>query len=355
MRIARARYGKPYRKLVPRFFHLLLKRHFTPKDIFVWDLLAKDSLEEVVDAVISKRDLLTIQQGLNPGAAAALTENKILFSSHCRARGLPVPRLLAAVGPRIGWTAEGDVVLHSSQWARLIEGLPASEIVIKPAHGAYGRGIRFFSRQGERWCDEAGRLVAAAGILQGMRQGGARDDFIVEERVRPHPDLKRLSGTDYLQTTRIVTLIAEQGGAEIIFAVMKLIGGDATTDNFSFGASGNMVGEISVATGRIKWMRTARPDGVGLVEVTEHPVTGAALRDFLLPSWQETCELARRAQQQFLPLLTVGWDIAFTPDGPLLIEGNAWWDPPNQLRWAANFRAHAEPPLGRPAPLQPGL
>jgi hypothetical protein len=113
-----------------------------------------------------------------------------------------------------------------------------------------------------------------------------------------------------------------------------------------------MVGEICLATGRINWMRTARPDGVGLVEVTRHPVTGAVLPGFQLPLWPEACALARRAALSFRPLLTVGWDIAFTPDGPLLIEGNAWWDPPNQMPWVKGFRAHAEALLEPPPPLR---
>jgi len=33
---------------------------------------------------------------------------------------------------------------------------------------------------------------------------------------------------------------------------------------------------------------------------------------------------------KFWPLRTIGWDVALTPNGPRIVEGNVWWDPPNQ-------------------------
>ena len=38
-------------------------------------------------------------------------------------------------------------------------------------------------------------------------------------------------------------------------------------------------------------------------------------------------KLAEQAALQFLPLRTIGWDIAITPGGPSILEGNVWWDP----------------------------
>ncbi|MBN9282025.1 MAG: hypothetical protein J0H37_07220, partial [Hyphomicrobium denitrificans] len=55
----------------------------------------------------------------------------------------------------------------------------------------------------------------------------------------------------------------------------------------------------------------------------------AELEGFRLPDWTLVTELALRAARTFLPLRTIGWDIALTPDGPVIVEGNRWWDPPN--------------------------
>ena len=62
-----------------------------------------------------------------------------------------------------------------------------------------------------------------------------------------------------------------------------------------------------------------------------HPKTGEPFADFQLPHWQEARKLAEHAAMLFLPLRTIGWDLALTDDGPLLLEGNAEWDPVNHL------------------------
>ena len=350
LRIARTRYGRPYRDLLARFFDLLLNAHFTPRQIFLGDMLGIDR-EDLLRSTISKTDLLRIQQALNPAMAVVLTEDKAIFSGYCRARNLPAPHLLLAVGRRLAWTAEGTILTGADQLISFLDRMPDSDIVIKPTHGAHGRGIRFLSHRGGCWSDEAGRIVTAREILQAVREDREFSDFVIQERVRPHPELARLSGTDYLQTARIITVVSEGAGAEVAFGAMKLIGGSATTDNVDAGSKGNMVGEISLSTGRLNWVRAPRPDGVGIMEATRHPVTGAVLPGFQLPFWPETLDLARRAAMAFLPLVTIGWDVAITPDGPLLIEGNAWWDPPILVPFMESFRAHARPLLKQPAAL----
>jgi hypothetical protein len=50
--------------------------------------------------------------------------------------------------------------------------------------------------------------------------------------------------------------------------------------------------------------------------------TGGVIEGRVLPLWQETIAMACRAHAAFAPRVIVGWDIAVTPKGPVLIEGN---------------------------------
>jgi glutathione synthase/RimK-type ligase-like ATP-grasp enzyme len=55
---------------------------------------------------------------------------------------------------------------------------------------------------------------------------------------------------------------------------------------------------------------------------THHPVSGGAIEGRRLPMWEQARELACQAHRAFPPRLLVGWDIAVTPTGPVLVEGN---------------------------------
>ena len=51
-----------------------------------------------------------------------------------------------------------------------------------------------------------------------------------------------------------------------------------------------------------------------------HPLTGGRIAGRVLPHWQEAVDLAIRAHAAFSEWAVIGWDIAWTPDGPVLLE-----------------------------------
>ncbi|MGF1609796.1 MAG: sugar-transfer associated ATP-grasp domain-containing protein [Kiloniellales bacterium] len=328
MRTARRLYGKSYGDLLRRFLYLCGKaERYSPREAFLWDLLGPKFADDELDRAMSKTALVHLQQRLNPPDAAALTEDKSIFYGHCQAAGLPIPSLLAVIGPQLGWTAEGEMLRSDHDWASYFDTLSAPDIVIKPALGVYAQGVRVLRRQGARWLDASREAKTSDELVAELRSDAGYDRFVVQERAFPHPRLSELSASDYLQTVRIITVMSEGQGAEIIFAFLKVIGSTASIDNFSNGATGNFLAPIDLHTGRLLDALAARPSGVGLQSVSHHPATGKALAGFEVPHWAGACALARKAAVSFLPLMTIGWDIALTPAGPLLIEGNAWWDP----------------------------
>jgi glutathione synthase/RimK-type ligase-like ATP-grasp enzyme len=57
--------------------------------------------------------------------------------------------------------------------------------------------------------------------------------------------------------------------------------------------------------------------------VPVHPMTGERIEGFQLPFWKESVELALRAHETLPTIALVGWDIALTAEGPVIIEGNS--------------------------------
>jgi len=54
-----------------------------------------------------------------------------------------------------------------------------------------------------------------------------------------------------------------------------------------------------------------------------HPKTGAPIAGRIIQNWPAVAELAARAHRVFNGRMIIGWDLALTPDGPMVIEGNS--------------------------------
>jgi len=57
-----------------------------------------------------------------------------------------------------------------------------------------------------------------------------------------------------------------------------------------------------------------------------HPVTGAPVTGRVLTAWPDIRVLAVGAHQVFSDRMLIGWDIALTPSGPVILEGNSYPD-----------------------------
>lgn len=54
----------------------------------------------------------------------------------------------------------------------------------------------------------------------------------------------------------------------------------------------------------------------------KHPITGADLLNLEVPYWNEVVTMLENAASEVPEVGYVGWDVAITPNGPILIEGN---------------------------------
>ena len=94
-----------------------------------------------------------------------------------------------------------------------------------------------------------------------------------------------------------------------------------------------MLAEIRVEQGTPEPAMVTAPGGRGARFFERHPVSGVEFGEFHIPRWSEILTLAKEAAVRFLPIRAIGWDIAITPDGIKIVEGNIWWNPLNRLKW----------------------
>lgn len=140
----------------------------------------------------------------------------------------------------------------------------------------------------------------------------AHRQVLLEEFLTQHPEMARLNASS-VNTLRIVTYLDDTGDVSVLARVLKM-GNGGDVDNFSDGGMYTMLDEHGVA-------HYAAFDGSGRV-FREHPITGTSIIGFAVPHWQAVTALVDKLAREVPEIRYVGWDIAITPQGAAVIEGN---------------------------------
>ncbi|RTL67871.1 MAG: hypothetical protein EKK41_16510 [Hyphomicrobiales bacterium] len=140
--------------------------------------------------------------------------------------------------------------------------------------------------------------------------------YILQPRANPHAAIERIAGKR-LATVRMLTT-RSKAGTKVHRAVWKIPAGANVADNFWRG--GNLLATLDLETGRV--IRAVRGVGLNQEPVTQHPDSGEALVGFELPQWNEMKALVCEAAGLLGGIRLVGWDVAATENGPLIVEPN---------------------------------
>ena len=164
-----------------------------------------------------------------------------------------------------------------------------------------GKGIERIDVDAERDVSSLFDRLTAAGM------------YCVEDEIIQHPEMNLLSDSS-VNSIRITTL--EKGGEiHVMYALVRMSDGSGYVDNISSGGMFCPLDENGVITA------DAFCDSTGEY-YKKHPKTGQVFEGFRIPYFNEAVELVRIAAQRVPEIRYVGWDVAVTEKGPVLIEGN---------------------------------
>ena len=137
--------------------------------------------------------------------------------------------------------------------------------------------------------------------------------MFLEELIVQHKKMSTLCPAS-VNTLRIMTF-ANNNKSEILFAALRVGNGINEVDNFHKGGMGLA---IDLDTGRVKGDAVDKD----LKHFKKHPTTKVFFNNYELPYWKETKELVLKAALVNQNIKLVGWDVAITKNGPVLVEGN---------------------------------
>lgn len=238
----------------------------------------------------------------------AVLEDKHCFATWCHEHGLPTV-------PVLGEFRDGAICPADGEHLRI----PERDVFSKPTNQYGGAGTRLWQYVPDgRWMDKrTGAYHDRESLLTDLAEQSKDGPVILQPRLVNDVIVRPLAPVA-LCTLRLVTARRPEGDPELVAAAFRTGSGQSPSDNFS---DGGIAIAVELATGRL--LHGIRLDKRTLVApVHRHPDTGVEFHGFQLPRWEQAVTLALTAHRCLRAMPFVGWDIAFTPDGLLLLEGN---------------------------------
>ncbi|TFB80672.1 hexapeptide transferase [Terrimesophilobacter mesophilus] len=139
----------------------------------------------------------------------------------------------------------------------------------------------------------------------------AHRQFLVEQIIPQHPAMTALNPSS-VNSLRIITYF---DGTEVhVLARVLKMGNGGVIDNFAHGGMYTMLDESGVA------LHAAFDIEGDAYEI--HPLSGIRIPGFQVPLYREVLALVDEVARIVPEIPYVGWDIAISPDRPVVIEGN---------------------------------
>ena len=142
----------------------------------------------------------------------------------------------------------------------------------------------------------------------------SNNQLLVEEEIIQSDDLNEIN-PNVVNSFRIITIMDKEGKVHLVNNALRINQDDAevigcTNDlYFSLNAEGKIDSNVIDDYGNI---------------YDKHPLTGKKFSDVKIKGVKEAFEMCMDAHKKIPQVRYIGWDIAFTNKGPVMVEGNEY-------------------------------
>jgi hypothetical protein len=303
-------------KRVPGALWAAIRHNIFPYEYYEYRLWEPDRRMNI-DNYLYEREAARLFKVLNRRSEVDPIVDKLAFYELCKTHGIPTPEVLAVFAPT------GKLMDFQS-------GLPPQhDLFVKERTGQGGLGAERFRWdrilfQSNRGCrlrpEDLGGYLANRARTENLT-------LLVQPALSNHPDL-RLDSNETLAAVRLVTGRSIEGEVTSIFSFIL------------FGLTGQITSHsgwvtlIDVTNGRLM---PAPPQDNSAYQYRQF---GSNSNDTcFLPDWDAALAHVKAAHNACSDFVFVGWDVAFTPGGPMILEGNTNWT-------AGTYQSLCGQPLG---------
>lgn len=243
--------------------------------------------------------------------------SKIASAAYLRTYGLPTIPMVAVYGENLGLPTD-KLLRRPNELLDLLRQESIYPLFAKPVESYQSLGSASLqayhpARNTIRFVD--GREVGLEDFVSYIRRHYAHG-YVLQPLMTPQAAVRRICG-DRLATIRVLTILTEDG-PKIARVSWKIPAGANAADNFW--RKGNLLAQVDRKSGEVG--RALCGSGLELVEVSRHPDSQIELAGFALPNWPSICEVALAGARLMRHVPLIGWDMASTDAGALIVEMN---------------------------------
>lgn len=278
---------------------MALRHNIPPLEFFAYRM--PDAPEISPSAWLVQTEVPRVAVALAEPQAKRIANDKHLFWLFCCEQGLPAIPTIAVSSQPIG-----------------VPKPATGQLIVKPRLGSNGRGLELWeSLEGEyrrrSFAPEVNRSYDWAGLCGyiAARQKAEGEEFLLQRYLRLHPELRRVV-KEGMPAARLVTGLSPDGIVTLISASF------ARPDPGRIKSNGGAHRAVDLDSGRLDPPRAGQYHSI-------FPDSDLAkdLDGLVLPDWSRAREIVLAAHRAFpARAVLLGWDVAFTDEGPVLIETN---------------------------------
>lgn len=238
-----------------------------------------------------------------------LLDDKSICYDILKAHNLPIPTNYFYTNNGRIYDESDRAIKNEKDFINCLRQLPDDSLVVgkKTQCGSGGHDVVFFHKKDNKLIWDNHEMT-----YEGLTE--EFDNWLFQENIsnaKPIRDLYPYA----LNTFRIFSYY-NQKEVNIVYVMLKLGNNYSRTDNAH---TGGMYVNVDIESGRLS--RYAYDEAFNKFE--KHPLTGMPFGGMLIPHFNEVLDVVRKAASLFPYLKCVGWDVALTDKGPVVIEGNS--------------------------------
>lgn len=256
---------------------------------------------------------------LNPRKHAVLARDKFVGHALLSKIGVSTAQLYFAYD--IESDGSDNLILHSTeQVVNRIKQLNLKSFVAKSAaDSAHGKGVGVYKV--DDIVEFGGTKTKISDILSCGKM------VLFESLIKQTEQISRINMSS-VNTIRMMTALYPNQEVKMIAAFIKIGRAGSCVDNA--GSGGNVDCAINLETGEL-YNALQFNSWENVFPIERHPDSGVELNGLIIDNWREIKRIVMGWQAQIPYLKTIGWDVALTEDGPVIVEINNWWDTTGQL------------------------